>query len=134
MDKFKISVIIPTYNRENFIEKCIESVLSSNDENIEIIIVDNASTDNTNLKIQKYKNPCIKIFTNNTNLERSYSRNLGFIKSTGKFVTLLDSDDVLDKNIFKEFRNFYSKIKIIIYTLPILEYLIWLQMFIRQIF
>ena len=55
MNNFKISVIIPTYNREKFIEKSIDSILESNEENIEIIIVDNASTDKTLDKLKKYK-------------------------------------------------------------------------------
>ena len=108
MNHFKISIIIPTFNRENFIEDCLNSILATNDPNFEIIIIDNASTDKTLSKIQKYqKDPRIKIHINKKNKERSYSRNIGLKNSNGKFITLLDSDDKLKKNIFKEFRNFY---------------------------
>ncbi len=110
MNNFKISVIIPTFNREDFIDDCINSILQSYDTNIEIIIVDNNSKDSTKKKLNKYMHdPRFKIFFNEKNLERSYSRNLGFANATGDFVTLLDSDDKLKKNIFKEFRDFYKK-------------------------
>ena len=110
MNDFKITVIIPTYNREGFIDDCIKSILKTNDRNIEIIIVDNNSKDKTKLKLKKYKtDKRFKIFFNKENLERSYSRNLGLAKATGEFVTLLDSDDKLNKNIFREFRSYYKK-------------------------
>ena len=110
MNNFKITVIIPTFNREDFIDDCINSILSTNDSNIEIIIVDNNSKDKTKLKLKKYKtDERFKIFFNKKNLERSYSRNLGLINATGDFVTLLDSDDKLKKNIFSEFRSYYKK-------------------------
>lgn len=109
MNNFKISVVIPTFNREKFIQQCVDSLIETRDKNIEIIIIDNASTDKTISKLEKYKlDKRIKIYRNNINYERSYSRNLGFRKSSGKFVTLLDSDDLLDKNIFSEFRKFYA--------------------------
>lgn len=110
MNNFKITVIIPTFNREDFIDDCINSILNTNDTNIEIIIVDNNSIDKTKLKLKKYKtDQRFKIFFNKENLERSYSRNVGLENATGKFVTLLDSDDKLKKNIFSEFRSYYKK-------------------------
>jgi len=54
-DKPLVSIIIPTYNRANYLEKAIESVLKQTYENIEIIVSDNASTDNTMEVMQKYK-------------------------------------------------------------------------------
>ena len=54
MNKLKISIVIPTFNREKFIDKTLSSIFSINDDNIEVIVVDNASTDNTLKKIKNY--------------------------------------------------------------------------------
>ena len=110
MKDFKISIIIPTYNREQYIQECIDSIFKTNDNNLEIIIIDNSSLDNTQKILMKYQNDKrFKLIFNDKNYERSYSRNIGIKNSTGDFITFLDSDDRLKKNIFKEFRGFYQK-------------------------
>ena len=107
MNKLKISIIIPTFNREKFIDKTLSSILSINDDNIEVIVVDNASTDNTLKKINNYyADPRLKILINKYNRERSYSRNLGMKHATGDFITFLDSDDFITPEIFDIFRDF----------------------------
>ncbi len=112
MQDFKISIIIPTYNREKYLQECINSIIETKDNNLEIIIVDNASQDDTKKILLKYKkDKRFKLIFNDQNYERSYSRNIGINNSTGEFITFLDSDDRLKKNIFKEFRAFYIKNK-----------------------
>jgi len=107
MNKLKISIIIPTFNREKFIDKTLSSVFSTNDDNIEVIVVDNASTDNTLKKINNYcEDPRLKILVNEYNRERSYSRNLGMKHATGDFIAFLDSDDFISPKIFDIFRDF----------------------------
>ena len=88
------SVIIPTYNREEKLKKAIESVVSQNYKNWEILVVDNFSKDNTKRLVQSYNNHKIKFFTISNKGIIAKSRNLGILKSKGKFVAFLDSDDL----------------------------------------
>jgi len=88
-----VSVIIPVYNRENTIERAIESVLLQTYNNIEIIVVNDNSTDNTEkILLEKYGDKICYI-KNNDNLKVSYSRNNGIKHSHGKYIAFLDSDD-----------------------------------------
>jgi glycosyltransferase involved in cell wall biosynthesis/O-antigen ligase len=97
MDQEKlISVIIPAYNIENYISKTIESVLSQTYKNLEIIIVDDGSTDNTNNIIQKYakKEKRIIVLSQN-NKGPSAARNLGFSVAKGEYLCIIDGDDIM---------------------------------------
>ncbi len=90
----KISVIICTFNREKYISEAIDSVLKQTYPNFEIIVIDDASTDNTEQVLTQYKNnPKIKIFKNEQNLGISKSRNRGVSLATGEYIAMLDSDD-----------------------------------------
>jgi glycosyltransferase involved in cell wall biosynthesis len=86
------SVIIPTYNRANFLYKAIESVLSQTYKGFELIIIDDGSTDNTKEIISKYQDERI-IYFYQENKERSAARNQGIALSSGKYICFLDSDD-----------------------------------------
>lgn len=87
----KISVIIPTYNREKFIGRAIKSVKNQTYKIDEIIVIDNNSDDNTIKLIKKYHND-IKIFKENKK-GVSYARNYGILKSKNNWLAFLDSDD-----------------------------------------
>ncbi|CAG9433902.1 Undecaprenyl-phosphate 4-deoxy-4-formamido-L-arabinose transferase [Providencia alcalifaciens] len=91
-----VSVIIPCFNAERFIDEAIESILSQTYKNIEIIIVDDHSTDNTcNLLNQLYKNRNnIKIIYLNANKGPAHARNIGVKSSNGEYVAFLDADDI----------------------------------------
>lgn len=97
----KVSVIIPVYNSEKYLKECLESVLQQSYENIEIICIDDGSTDQSLSICKKFAEK----FNNITLIEsnhfgQSYARNLGLEKMTGKYVMFLDSDDLLiDKAI-----------------------------------
>jgi len=90
-DPQKVSVIIPTYNREACLERAIVSVLSQTYRNFELIVIDDGSTDNTSRIIHKYKNK-IRYFSQ-LHSGVSTARNLGLEKSEGTWVAFLDSDD-----------------------------------------
>ncbi len=91
MSNPKISIITPCYNSQDFIEKCVKSVLSQTYKNIEFIIVDGCSTDNTLSIINKYKDR-INIISEKDN--GNYDAiNKGFRNSTGDVLTWLDSDN-----------------------------------------
>lgn len=92
-----ISVIICTYNRADLLPKAIASVLSQSYQDFELIIIDDASTDNTRNVIQDDSR--IKYYKNEKNLGISKSRNLGVSLSSGEYIAMLDSDDYwLDNN------------------------------------
>lgn len=93
----KISIIIPVYNAEKYIEKCLDSVLNQTYKNIEIIVINDGSTDNSYDVLKKYKNKIILI--NQKNHGVSYSRNVGIDKSTGDYIMFIDGDDWIDEDM-----------------------------------
>ena len=93
----KFSIIVPTYNRKEYISKCIESVLNQTYDNFELIIVDDGSTDNTEDIIKSYTDKRIKYYKNQ-NHGIGYSRNYGINKAVGDYLIFLDSDDYFSNN------------------------------------
>ena len=96
----EVSIILPTYNSINYIEKAIKSVLDQTFNNWELIIIDDCSKDGTKLllkkKYSKFKK--IKIIYNKKNLGPGLSRNKGLKCSRGRYIAFLDSDDMWKKN------------------------------------
>lgn len=88
-----ISVIIPAYNRENVIERAIKSATVQTYSNLEIIIVDDASTDNTKDKVRQINDKRIVYLSHKTNRGASTARNTGIKKARGEYIAFLDSDD-----------------------------------------
>lgn len=104
----KFSIIIPTYNRAKLIEKTINTILSQNLKDFEIIIVDDGSTDNTNEIIENaYKNEPKVTYYKKENAERAAARNFGTQKAKGEYVLWFDSDDIMYPN---HLRVAYKKI------------------------
>ena len=96
---FFFSIIIPTYNAENVIKECINSVTQQKRPNVEILIINDNSQDKSLkiCKIEAKKNTAIRIFNNKRNLGVSLTRNRGIKKAKGKYLIFLDSDDLLYK-------------------------------------
>ncbi|MFA6226872.1 MAG: glycosyltransferase family 2 protein [Candidatus Paceibacterota bacterium] len=97
----RISVIICTYNREKFIERAIRSALAQSFSDFEIIVMDDASSDNTEKIVRDLiqDNAKIKYFKNDTNLGISKNRNKALNTAQGKYIAILDSDDFwIDNN------------------------------------
>ena len=92
----RVSVIIPTYNYRQFVLDAIESALSQSVSDLEIIVVDDGSTDDTSNVIGPYKNRIKYIYQKNAGL--SEARNTGIANSTGEFMQFLDADDILGKD------------------------------------
>jgi glycosyltransferase involved in cell wall biosynthesis len=89
-----ISVILPTFNRAHRISNAIESILHQTFTNWELIIIDDASTDNTEEVIQPFLSDSrIRYIKNKSNQERCFSRNIGIQAATGEYICFLDSDD-----------------------------------------
>ena len=95
MDDNLVSVITPTYNSENYIRECLESVMRQSYELWEMIIVDDCSTDQTFeiLKDYRSKDDRIKIYRLEKNKGSGPARNLALKKARGRYVAFLDSDD-----------------------------------------
>jgi len=91
------SVIMPTYNREGFLVKTIQSVLAQQFDQFELLIVDDGSTDRTAEVIQSFQDPRI-VYIKKENGERATARNAGIEKAQGHYLTFLDSDDLLKEN------------------------------------
>ncbi|MBT8195990.1 MAG: glycosyltransferase [Bacteroidia bacterium] len=91
------SVIIPTYNREEFILKSIQSVLEQKYTDFEILVIDDGSTDNSSKIIKPYLSDKLQYFFIE-NSERGAARNYGMSKASGNYITFLDSDDIYYSN------------------------------------
>lgn len=89
-----ISVVIPSYNREKTIAKAVDSVLKQTYDNIEVIVVDDCSTDNTVEILKQYEDPRLHYYVLEKNSGACYARNYGISKAKGKYVALHDSDDI----------------------------------------
>lgn len=96
MAQKKISVIIPNYNYARYLDQAIESVLVQSYENIELIVVNNGSTDNSLEVLEKYRDKIRLI--NQPNLGQSGARNSGLSLSSGEFIAFLDADDFWEPN------------------------------------
>ena len=105
-----ISVIVPCYNTEKFIRKCIESILTQTYKNLEIILVDDGSTDNTGNICDWYasKDDRIKVL-HGKNGGSSAARNKGMAIAKGDYITFVDSDDWIKKDTYKYLISLMAK-------------------------
>lgn len=97
----KFSIIMPGYNVENYIERAVNSVLNQSENDFELIIVNDGSTDNTKEICNNFKDKRIKVI-HKKNGGLSDARNEGVKKATGKYIIFVDSDDYWDKDLLKE--------------------------------
>lgn len=104
----KISVIVPVFNAETTLDRCLQSIISQTYKNLEIILINDGSEDRSLEICYKWgeKDNRIKIL-NQENSGVSCSRNLGITKSTGKYIAFVDSDDWVDSEMYEKL---YSKI------------------------
>ena len=97
MNRPIVSVVVPVYNKRDYVEQTINSVLLQELEDLEIIIVDDGSTDDSLDVIGKFSDDRIQVFTQpNSGVERA--RNFGFSKSVGSLIVFLDGDDLMNSN------------------------------------
>lgn len=104
--KGKISIIIPTYNREKLIYRSIQSILNQTYKKIEILVIDDGSIDNTKKEIYQITDNRIRYIKLRRNKGANYARNLGIIKAFGEYISFLDSDDIYYFNkLEKQIKN-----------------------------
>lgn len=102
----KLSVIVPVYNVEPFLEQCIESVICQSLRDLEIILVDDGSTDSSPKICDKYalQDSRIKVI-HKKNAGLGMARNSGLAIASGEYVTFIDSDDLIDSNAYESLCN-----------------------------
>lgn len=94
---FKVSVIVPVYNTSKYLRKCLESLVNQTLKDIEIIVINDCSTDSSKQILDEYKKyQNIKIINNDINKGIGYTRNVGLKSANGKYVLFIDSDDYVD--------------------------------------
>lgn len=97
MDKVLVSIIVPVYNVERYIKRGIESLLNQTLKNIEIILIDDGSTDNSRKICEKYANKDTRVnLIVQKNLGVSHARNLGIENALGDYIIFMDPDDEID--------------------------------------
>ena len=107
----KISVIIPVYNTEKYIKKCLDSLVNQTMNNIEIIVVNDGSIDHSEEIIKKYEEKyknMIKYFKKE-NGGLSEARNYGIRKANGEYIAFVDSDDYIDINLFSNLEKYMQR-------------------------
>ena len=107
MEKPTVSVIIPVYNKREYIKETVNSVLNQDFGSFEIIVVDDGSTDDSLEVVKSISDPRLQIFSqSNSGVERS--RNFGFSKSVGPFIIFLDADDLMISNRLRKQIDLFS--------------------------
>jgi len=102
----KYSVIIPVYNVEKYIDRCLKSILSQNYDDLEIIVIDNGSTDRSGSICDSYANEYANISVYHIeNHGVGPARNFGLSKAKGEFICFVDADDYLVGNLFSDVEN-----------------------------
>lgn len=110
MNKDKISIIVPIYNGEKYLNRCIESIINQTYQNLEIILINDGSKDSSINILKKYQTEdkrIILIDKNNTGV--SDTRNLGIKKATGEYICFCDCDDFYNKKYIETMYNTIKK-------------------------
>ncbi len=105
-----LSIIIPIYNVEKYLQRCLDSVLNQTLQNIEIICVDDGSCDNSIAILNEYaaKDSRIKVITQK-NFGQGAARNVGIKQARGEYLAFLDADDWIEENFCEEMYNTANK-------------------------
>ena len=106
MDDNLISIIIPVYNVEKYLKKCINSVINQSHKNLEIILIDDGSTDKSGIILDEYAkiDERIKVY-HKKNGGLSSARNYGIKRSNGNYICFIDSDDFISKYMIENLLN-----------------------------
>ena len=99
----KVSVIVPVYNVEKYIRQCLESIINQTYKNLEIIVVNDGTKDNSMKIVEEYlSDERIKVI-NKENGGIASARNRGIDEATGEYISFVDSDDWLELNTYEKF-------------------------------
>ena len=110
-DYMKLSVIVPCYNVEKYVAACVKSIFKARIDDMEIILVNDGSTDDTLelLKTLKDKYGSIIKVVDKKNGGLSDARNVGIKHASGKYISFIDSDDTIEENLYKDLEKYIDK-------------------------
>lgn len=109
----KVSIIVPVFNSEKYLKKCIKSLVEQTLKDIEIIIINDGSTDKSLNIIKDFQKKYSNIICiNNKNNGIGYSRNCGIEKAKGKYISFIDSDDYIELNMMEKLYDFCEENKL----------------------
>ena len=112
MTKKKVSVIVSVYNTEKYVRKCIEAILNQTYSNLELVLIDDKSSDNSLSILREYKNNSkVVLIENEQNKGLSYSRNVGLKMSHGDYIGYIDSDDYIEPDYYEKLMEAIQKEK-----------------------
>ena len=101
-----VSVVVPIYNVELYMKKCIQTIINQSYNNLEIILVDDGSTDNSGNIADEYAQKDLRVkVIHKLNGGLSDARNAGMKKATGKYICFIDSDDFIEKDMIEKMVN-----------------------------
>ncbi|PGR03077.1 glycosyltransferase [Priestia megaterium] len=106
--KYKVSIILPVYNVEKFLDKCLKTLINQTLKEIEIIAVNDCSTDKSLEILQKYHEMYgdrFQVIDSEINLKQGGARNLGISKATGEYIGFVDPDDYIALDMFEKMYN-----------------------------
>lgn len=104
-----ISIIVPIYNTAKYLPKCLDSIITQTYKNLEIILINDGSTDNSGEIIKKYTKKDKRIKTiNQENQGQSNARNNGLKIASGNYISFIDSDDTIEPNFIEKLLNTYD--------------------------
>jgi len=109
MSNIKVSVIVNFHNGEKYLKKCLDSIIEQNYKNIEIILWDNGSNDDSSKIIKTYRDDRIKYIFNKNKVALYKARNQAIMYSSGELIAFLDSDDWWDENYLSSKESFFIK-------------------------
>ena len=111
-----VSIIVPIYNSENCLQRCVDSILKQRHTNFELLLINDGSTDSTKNILNNYKDDKFKIITKE-NEGVGKARKIGFENATGDLIFFCDSDDYLsDNNVLKEINNKFNENNIEVFS------------------
>ena len=107
----KLSIIIPVFNAEKTLRKCLESVLRQKDDELEIVIINDGSSDSSERIIHEYKKrePELISYYKKQNTGVADTRNYGITKAKGRYIMFLDSDDYIDAHLYNIVKQYMKK-------------------------
>ena len=111
-NKIVVSIIVINFNGSKYVRKCVNSIFESKTPNLEVIVVDNGSSDDSVVILNTFKqikNSTLKIIALKKNHGPSYARNQGVKIARGKYIGFLDNDTIVDKEWARESINAFEK-------------------------
>lgn len=111
MDSYLVSIIVPIYNVEKYLDRCIQSILNQSYENLEIILVDDGSPDRSSEICDEYRKSDQRIIVvHKENGGLSDARNAGLILAKAKYIIFLDSDDYIEHTMVEDAVTVWKRI------------------------